>query len=240
MTSPDTKAGSHLSGKLPLSDVELAEIAVLGALAAQGEAVVAHLDGGAPMFCSRLRFVDPDRQYIVVDMSTDAAANATLLALPRVLFAAEVGEWRIEFAAADPEQIVQGCTAAIRLRFPQVISSHRRREFKRASVPTEAPLRCVASAEGVDFIEADIFDISLGGIGILQPGPNVALEAGMVLKGCRIECAGRDPIIVNLEVRHTGPAALADGRSAQRAGCRFLDLSLVSTELIGQFIGKKS
>jgi c-di-GMP-binding flagellar brake protein YcgR len=240
MTPADTKAGSHRAGKVPLSDPQLAEIAVLHALAVQGEAVVAHLDGGALMFFSRLRFVDPDRQYIVIELSTDAAANAALLALSRVLFVADVDEWRIEFAAADPEQIVQGGTAAIRLRFPEVISSHRRRAFARASVPPEAPLRCVASAEGVNYFKADIFDISLGGMGILQAGPNIALEAGMVLRGCRIECAGSDPIIVDLEVRHAGPAALADGSPAQRAGCRFLNLSLASHESIGQFIGKKS
>ena len=238
MTPADKKADSHRTGKTLLSDVERAEMAVLHALVAQGEAVVAHLDGGARLFFCRLRFVDPDRQYIVVELSTDEAANAALLALRRVLFVADVDEGRIEFDAADPEPIVQGGTAAIRLRFPELIASHRRRAFERASVPPAAPLRCVASAEGVDYFEASIFDISQGGIGILQAGPNIPLEAGMVLRGCRIECPGRDPIIVDLEVRHAGPAALADGSPAQRAGCKFVDLSLASADSIGQFIGK--
>lgn len=238
MTPAEPKSGSHPAGKMPLSEVELAEIAVLHALVAQGQAVVAHLEGGARKFSTRLRFVDPDRQYIIVESSTDATANAAMLALPRVLFFAEVDEWRIEFTAADPQQIVQGGTAAIRLRFPELISSHRRRAFERASVPPESPLRCVASAEGVDYFEASVFDISLGGIGLLQAGPNIPLEAGMVLRGCRIEYPGKDAIIVDLEVRFTGPAALADGSPAQRAGCRFLDLSLASTDLIGQYISK--
>lgn len=243
MTPADEKADSHRVGKAQLSSVERAETEVLQALVAQRETVVAHLDGGAQMFFSRLRLVDPDRQYIVVELSADAAANAALLALRHVLFVADVDEGRIEFAASDPEPIEQGGVAAIRLRFPQIITSHRRRAFERASVPPEAPLRCVAFAEGVDYFEASIFDISLGGIGILQAGPNIPLEAGMVLKGCRIECPGRDPIFVELEVRHAGPAALADGSPAQRAGCRFLNLPLGSTEvveLIGELLGKKS
>jgi hypothetical protein len=33
---------------------------------------------------------------------------------------------------------------------------------------------------------------------------------------------------------------LADGSRAQRAGCRFLNLSPASIELIGEFVGKKS
>jgi len=244
MTSPDSNAGLPLAGTIPRrSGVERAEIAVLEALAVQGEAVLAQLDGGAPIFRSRLRFVDPDQQYIVVEPSTDAAANAALLALARAVFLAEVGEWRIEFAAADPEQTVLGGTAAIRLRFPEVISSRRRRAFERARVPPEPPLRCVASAEGVTYFEASIVDISRGGIGILQAGPNIALQAGMMLKSCRIECPDREPVILDLEVRHAGPAALADGRPAQRAGCRFLNLSPASAELIvsiGKFLGNKS
>jgi c-di-GMP-binding flagellar brake protein YcgR len=243
MTPTDRKADSHHAEKALLSGVELAEMEVLRALVAQREAVVAHLDGGALMFSSRLCFVDPQRQYIVVELSADAAANAALLALRHVLFVADVDEGRIEFAAADPEPVEQGGAAAIRLRFPEIITTHRRRAFARAGVPPEAPLRCVAAAEGVDYFEASIFDISLGGIGILQAGPNIPLQAGMVLKGCRIECPGRDPIIVELEVRHAGPAALAGGSPAQRAGCRFVNLPPVSAEmveLIEELLSKKS
>lgn len=237
------EADTRRAAEALLSDVELAEMEVLRALVGQREVVVAHLEGGAQMFYSRLRFVDPDRQYIVVELSTDAAANAALLALRHVLFVADVDEGRVEFTAADPAPIEQGGAAAIRLRFPEIITSRRRRAFERASVRPEAPLRCVAVAEGVDYFEASIFDISLGGVGILQAGPNIPLEAGMVLKGCRIECPGRDPILVELEVRHAGPAALADGRPAQRAGCRFLNLPPASTEvveLIAELLGKKA
>ena len=242
MTAADTKPGSNPAGKMPLSDVQLAEIAVLHGLAVEGGSVVAHLEGGALKFLSRLHFIDPERRYMVVASSEDAAANAALLAVTRVHFRAEVGEWCIEFTAADPEPIVHGGAAAIRLRYPETIASRRRRAFERASVPAEPPLRCIASAEGVLYFEANIFDISLGGIGILQAGPNIALEAGMVLKGCRIECLGREPLRVDLEVRHAGPAALAGGGPAQRAGCRFLNLSPASMdqiELIAKIIGKK-
>lgn len=232
MTPDDKKANSRAAGKALLSDVERAEMAILDALVAQGEAVVAHFDGGAMMFFSRLLFVDPGRQYIVVELSRDAAANAALLARPLVLFVADAQEGRIEFAAADPEPIVQDGTAAIRLRFPGTITSHRRRAFERVSVPLEAPLRCVASSEGVDYLEAIIFDISLGGVGFLQAGPEVPLEAGMVLRGCRIECPGSDPIMMDLEVRHVGPGTLAHGSPAQRTGCRFMNLPPASTELI--------
>ena len=84
----------------------------------------------------------------MIELSSDEAANAALLALQRALFVADVDEGRIEFAAVDPEPIVQSSTAVIRLRFPEIIISHRRRAFERASVPPEAPLRWVASTQG--------------------------------------------------------------------------------------------
>ncbi|HUK04154.1 MAG TPA: PilZ domain-containing protein [Burkholderiales bacterium] len=127
-------------------------------------------------------------------------------------------------------------------RVARVVDGGQRRAFERAKVPPERMLRFVASAEGVNYVEASILDISPGGIGILQAGPNVSLEAGMFLKGCRIEIPGEDPIIVDLEVRHTGPAVLADGTPAQRAGCRFLNLPHASANLlesVGQWAGRK-
>ena len=119
----------------------------------------------------------------------------------------------------------------------RVPDSRERRASERAKVPLAHALRFVASADGVDYVEATIVDISLGGIGIMQTGPNVPLEAGMLLKGCRIEIPGGDAFIVDLEVRHTEQVALADGTPAQHAGCRFLNLP--RQEAIEQLTGKR-
>lgn len=216
-----------------------AESAVLEALAAQGGTVVAQIGGSAPLLRFKLRFVDPGRQYIIVEPSTDLAADAALLTAPRVLFHAEWGEWRIEFAAACPERTVHAGSAAIRLRFPDAMSSHRRRASERAPVPLQPPLRCVACVDDVIFFEATICDISQGGVGILQFGLDIAPEAGTVIRSCRIEGAGRNPVSVDLEVRYTGPVTLADGSRAQRAGCRFLNPTPVLTGLISEFFGTK-
>jgi c-di-GMP-binding flagellar brake protein YcgR len=216
-----------------------AEIAVIEALAAQGETVVALLDGGL-VFRSRLRLVDPGRQFIVVDPSADAAANAALLARPRAVFLAEWGEWRIELAVTDPRQIVHEGAAAIRLRFPEAISSRRRRTLERVPVSPQLGIRWVADGASAISFEGTISDISHGGVGVLQYDPKIMLEPGMVLEGCRIERPGKVPAVVDLEVRYTKPEILEDGSQAQRAGCKFLNLSPSSIELILEFFGNKS
>lgn len=233
---PISKTGLPPAGQQQRSE---AEDAVLDALVAQGETVVAQIGGSVAQFRSRLRFVDPGRQYIIIEPSADPAADAALLASPRVLFHAEWGEWRIEFATTGPERTAHAGTTAIRLRFPDAISSRRRRASERAPVPPQPPLRCVASVDGVIYFEASVCDISLGGVGILQYGPDIALEAGTVFRDCRIESPGRDPLSVDLEVRYTGRVALADGSRAQRAGCRFLNPSPALSYLISEYFGRK-
>ncbi|MBI3374426.1 MAG: flagellar brake protein [Betaproteobacteria bacterium] len=235
MPSPIAKTGLPPAGQPQRS---AAEDAVLDALVAQGEAVVARIGGSVAQFRSRLRFIDPGRQYIIVEPCADSAANAALLALPRALFHAEWGEWHIEFAAGGPERTVHAGAPVIRLRFPEAISSRRRRASERAPVPPQPPLRCVASVDDTIYFEATICDISLGGVGILQFGPDSALQAGTVIRNCRIEGRGRDLVSVDLEVRYTGPATLADGSPAQRAGCRFLSPSPALADLIREFFGK--
>lgn len=239
MTSSDLKSG--LSAATPAQRAE-AIMSVLQALCRQGEPVVAQLGEGEPAFRSRLRFVDPQRQYIVVDASDDAAASAALLAQTRVAFHSMWDEWRIEFSAAEPQVSMHEGAAAIRLRFPEAVTSHHRRAAERVPVPLQAPLRCVASVDDVVFFEAIVADISLGGIGVLQFGPDIALQAGTVIRGCRIERPGRPAVGVDIEVRYTGPAAFPDGRPARRAGCRFMNLSPPSValaELVAEYSGRK-
>jgi c-di-GMP-binding flagellar brake protein YcgR len=240
MTSSDPNAGAPIAGQMLRSETEIAEIAVLEALAVEGETIVVQLGSDELMFRSRLRFVDPNRQYIVVEPSADVAGNAALLAQSRAIFVAELDEWRIEFIASAPQQTVHSGTNAIQLRFPESISSRRRRMHDRAPVPIQSPVRCAIYTEGIASFEGSIFDISQGGVGMMQYDPNIPLEPGMVLKNCCIERAGRDTVTVDLEVRFTASVTLPNGGQAQRAGCRFVNRSPASMALIGEFVNKKS
>ena len=64
----------------------------------------------------------------------------------------------------------------------------------------------------------------------------ITLMPGMILKGCRIECPDYEPVIVDLEVRHTTTDRLPGGRQIVRAGCRFLSLSPAAMGLIAKYV----
>ena len=234
MTSDQSANPPPAGRKLPPDT----EVAVLDALAAQGETLVAAMGRGAPVFRSRLRLVDPGRQFVLVASSGDASADAALLALPRVNLLVEWGEWRIEFAADDPKPVTHDGAGMIRLSFPEQVSVNRRRMLPRAPVPPQASLRCTAPDSSVLQFEAAITDIGQGGISMLQEPSIKALEPGMILFGYRIEGPGRAPVVVNLEVRHTARATFADGRPARNIGCRFLNFSPEMVGLIADFFGK--
>jgi c-di-GMP-binding flagellar brake protein YcgR len=206
---------------------------VLNSLAMRGEPIVSDLGGGKRLFRTRLRFVDPARSYIILELSDDDLANKALLARPRATFHAEPGGWRVEFAAADPKPTSanEGAPGII-LRFPEIAAGHRRRADERAELLPGKELRCVVDEAGVMPFDGTLSNLSKGGIGFLQYDPKISLEPGTVLKGCRIYGADGDSIVVDLEVRYSQLVDLPEGGQAESSGCRFLHLSPEETARI--------
>jgi c-di-GMP-binding flagellar brake protein YcgR len=239
MTPPDPKPTFSLVGQMLRTPEEITR--VLNSLAMRGEPLVSDLDAGKLQFRSRLRFIDPERAYIIIERSADEAANKALLARPRATFHAEPGGWRVEFAAAEPRLTgANEGAAGIKLRFPEIVAGHRRREDERTEAPPQQELRCVVDETGVMSFDATMANVSKGGIGFLQYDPAISLEPGTVLKGCRIEGPSGDWIVIDMEVRYSQLMTLADGSQVQSSGCRFVNVSAEETTALEEFFGMKS
>ena len=78
-------------------------------------------------------------------------------------------------------------------------------------------------------------DVSEGGLGLLVRATYLIPAPGTLIKGWRIERPGIDVVVVDLEVRHCRPVALADGSHARRWGCQFVNPSDEAKELIRLF-----
>ena len=239
MTSPDPNSTVSPSGQMLRLPEEIAR--VLNSLVMRGEPIISDLGGGKLLFRSKLRFVDPARAYIVIEPSADDAANTVLLARPRATFHAEPGGWRVEFAAADPKATAPNEGApGIRLRFPEIVAGHRRRADERSEAQAQQALRCIVDEGGVMSFDSTMVNVSKGGIAFLNYDPAISLEPGTVLRGCRIESAGGDSIVLDMEVRYSKLVELADGTLVQSSGCRFLNLAAEETARIEQLFGLKS
>jgi len=202
----------------------LAEIGrVLRALAARREVVTAQL--GGETFSSQIIDADLVGHYIYLKPATTESANAALLAVWRVTLICTPGDWRIEFVASEPRELNHDEARAIRLCIPEVVSVRQRRRHPRTEVPSKIELRCVADAGGVTPFDAQVVDVSLGGIGSLDYPPDITLEPGTVLVKCRIDVPGKGPLSVDLEVQYSEEFALPDGSRARRSGFRFVEAS---------------
>jgi hypothetical protein len=235
VSESDPKAVTLSPGLVSTSADEVER--VLHALLARRESLAALLGGGASSL-GRLGFLDPARQYIVVEPASAASVKEALLERERVTFLADFGGMHIEFTAERPQQIERGGAPAIRLGFPMVTVSHQRRVHPRAPIPQDFPLNCVIPAGAGVALEAQIMDISRGGIGLLVRSPYIVPAPGTLIKGWRIERSGRDSVKMDLEVRHCRPLVLASGDHALRWGCQFIDPSDEAKELIALFASR--
>lgn len=214
--SDNTVHGSHLlcaPGKIA---------PVLEALAAKHQAVTAELPDGKTIFATQLVHSDPAAQFIIV-AGADAALNAAVLALARLTFVAEPDDWHIEFVGAEPSAIEHEGLAAIRLAFPEILTVQQRRKHERRDLFPVMVLHCLADAGGFAPFEAQIKDLSLGGLSVLIYPPDVTIEPGTVLVGSRIEMPGADVVTVDLEVRYSEMVNLEDGSRARCSGFRFIN-----------------
>jgi len=230
MSDTDPRSITLSPGLVSTSEDEVER--VLSVLMARREPLAALLaDSDASRW--KLRFVDPSRQHIIVELVS--GTSETLLQNQHVTFFAEFGGMNIEFTAPAPEAVTHEGSPAIRLGFPKVTVSRQRRAHPRAPVPSDAPLHCAIPAGAGVALEAQIMDVSEGGMGLLVRSSYLVPAPGTLIRGWRIERPGRDPVIVDLQVRHSRPLVLADGSEAHRWGCQFVDPSEEAKKLIALF-----
>jgi c-di-GMP-binding flagellar brake protein YcgR len=196
---------------------------VLEALAARRQSLSVELPEGQGVVSTQLLAADAVGDYIVVAAAADAALNAALLALARATLVAQPQDWHIEFVGVEPSAIEHEGAAAVRLRYPEVLSVQQRRQDERYGASTALMLRCVADAGGFAPFDAHIRDVSLGGLSVLIYPPDVMIEPGTVLAGSRIVIPGAGEVTVDLEVRYSELVTLDDGSRARCSGFRFLN-----------------
>lgn len=230
MTSNDPREITLAPGLVSTSGDEVER--VLSALLVRREPLAALLLGGESSRW-KLRFVDPKRQHIVVEAVSGERDD--LLGKQHVTFLADFSGMLIEFTASDPEAVTYESARAVRLSFPKVTVSRQRRAHPRAQVPPGVPLHCAIPAGAGVALEAQIMDISEGGIGLMVRASYLVPAPGTLIRGWRIERSGKNVVTVDLQVRHCRPLMLADGSQAHRWGCQFVEPSEEAKQLIALF-----
>ena len=209
---------------------------ILQALAQEHSPISAEIKNGQP-FASRVLAADPVGGHFVIAYSVHKLINAMLLDSVTVEFTATDHQGlHFTFVAVNPEESHSAGEPAIQFALPKTLLMHNRREHPRFPVPADVSLRCIADEAGFMSFESHITDISQEGMGCLIYDPEINLEAGTILRGCKVILPRGEAVVADLELRYASTVALPDGSLANSAGFRFYNKSDDLAKLINQFI----
>lgn len=192
-----------------------------GAMAA-GEMVSTHFSGGRESFVTALLAVDSKQGFCILDAASDPAMNRRLCASDRVAFVSRHDKIKIRWEVNLVAPATFEGRPALRTGLPETLLKFQRREFYRAETPVVRPVKCSIPLDGGKLIQANLFDISLGGVGLNGFPEDFDLEIGRDLPGCTITLPEIGVISVTLQIRNALDVTLRDGRVGRRAGCMFL------------------
>ena len=235
MTSPDITTRLANTGQLLVrSGIEIDRI--LSAIAEDGDTVSANLPSKT-MFLSRLVFVEPVKQFMLISYCDHKPANAEILAAKKAItFKCNHRGAQFAFSCNGARQALHDRQPAIQLGMPTtLLALLHRRGTQRLQVPAQAQVDCLLRM-GVLSFDARLVDVSMDGMGFLLGEDAIPLCAGTRLEGARIRHPQREPLIVDIEVRHVTRVSLPDGKRATRIGCRILAAPGDLEELIRLFI----
>jgi c-di-GMP-binding flagellar brake protein YcgR len=235
VNSPDiTSRLAHTGQLLVRSGIEIDRI--LSAIAEDGDTVSANLPSKT-MFLSRLVFVEPVKQFMLMSYSDHKPANAEILGAKKpITFKCNHRGAQFAFSCNSPRQALHEREPAIQLGMPTtMLALLHRRGLQRVQVPAQAQVDCLLRM-GVLSFDARLVDVSMDGMGFLVGEDAIPLCAGTRLEGARIRHPQREPLMVDIEVRHVTRITLPDGKRATRIGCRILAGPSDLEELIRLFI----
>ena len=158
---------------------------------------------------------------LVFDVARDTEQNRRLFASPALHFVTELDHVQVAFEtrAASLVSLADGPAALVEL--PTSVMRLQRREWFRAALPVEPPIRCTVLGENGDVTPGQAIDLSPGGTALLVTGAT----AEESLPGMRRELILSLPEIGRLELHatlRTVTTLPADaGLSKIRMGFRF-------------------
>jgi flagellar brake protein len=181
----------------------------------------------------------------VLDVAVNEAQDERLLKAPRVWLTGSLDRVDVKCELAPLARGTFEGGPALLARLPSRLHKLQRREFFRVSVPLGEPLFCQipppASAAGAERhakpLVAQVIDISLGGVSLVQPlGLPTAPASGDLFEGCSIDFSEEGRLTFDLKVQHVFQTTLRQGTVSRRLGCAFQKLPSAAEAAIQRYI----
>lgn len=211
---------------------------ILRAVMGKTELVSAYFNRGENFILTSIIAVDPDKELVFLDLSADEESNKKILGSSKIIFVTAHDKVKVQFVAHGIEKVQLDGRDAFRIELPKSLIKLQRREYYRVTTPIANPLKCTVLMDGGRKIELAIADISIGGVGVVIPPADAAVEPGMIFNGCNLILPGIGNIVAAMEISNVFEVILRNGLKTKRAGCQFLKLSGNMQSMIQRYIIK--
>lgn len=213
---------------------------VLRGLVEQVSQVTMMFNEGRDMVLTSLASCDEDG--IVMDFGASQEMNRLAQKAEKLFCITQLGKVKIQFILRGVTEVEAGGRPAFFAALPDSILRLQRREHYRLALSITQPLKCrirLVNAEGSSvLIDANVVDISGGGVGLAGLPLDLALEPDVKISGCVIESPELGSITTSLLLHRVIETTSRRGVRAKRAGCEFVDLTGSMEKLIQRFIMK--
>lgn len=213
---------------------------VLRSLIKATDLITAYFNEGSDFLLTALLAVDD--AGIVLDYGASEAMNRKLLAARKIILIATHDRVKIQFAVSGVVATEHEGRPAFRAPLPQKLLRLQRREYYRLMAPVANPLKCeltlVQEAGGTCTIEAQVVDISGGGIAVMTAPSGFEFSVGQQFESCTLELPEIGTIHAGLRVCNLFNVTLRNGTRSKRCGCQFMNLSSAMVTMVERYIMK--
>lgn len=210
-------------------------VRILRSLIQQRAMVSANLDGSKASLVTTLLLVDPPRDLVVLDYGPDPRTNERVLAARKLFCLTKLDHVEVKFTVHEVKQARLEGQPVFCARLPETLYYPQRRSFYRLTLPKTSPLSCAVRLGDGSVISLSVIDISVGGVGLLDPRGTAPLVSGAVYPNCRLALPGLGEVAFDLEVR----SLLKSGEAGKRACCAFHNLKPDHAMLIQRYLNQQ-
>lgn len=210
---------------------------ILDGLAKQKTLITLETHDGVVLVTSVL-YVSGDEKYVCIDVATDDNINARIVDSKHVTFVTQ-SDIKVRWYSTHLQLVTMpDGKYAFSMHVPSVIERIQRREYFRLDTPQgKHALICKIPTES-EIIEAPLFNMSVGGIGVTVKGELPAIFVqGDILEGCSIDFPeiGRVPISLRVRGEWSSRKTLS-GEHFHRVGLQFVNLGRGASNVIQRYM----
>jgi flagellar brake protein len=205
---------------------------LLNEISARGTLIAVSFPQADCAAVTSLIYVDQPSNMLLLEYPPEWRSVMESGACDSIMLACVHDDARIQFQAGKGTVVDLDGVAVVGLEIPEFMWRFQRRDAPRQKVSG------LTMTLNLGFLECDaeVTDLSMDGVGVFNCDSEVRLEAGEVLRDCKIAIPGAGRIAVDLTVQHQTPMQAPEGGKTMRVGCQFSGLSDRARQLIAHYL----